>query len=409
MDIISLLNQTSAIVLLIKDKRIVYANKYANFFYGYDDLVDRDVIGTIVPRTETSGRDLDDLIENIEKNPNKYHFNINENITVRGDVVWIIWSNSQYKDPNGEKMLLSVGMEATDFVNRSRKLEDIFNNSLDGIALISSDFKIVDCNSSFMKMIGFDSKEELLKVDRDESSTFKSHIKELLIEKLDILKKNVSIRTHQDFQRYDGSSFVVDAVLSAIRNIKEEIVGYVLNIRDSTDIYKKATTDRLTKIYNRMHFEELAESEIRRSWRTRDNLSLILCDIDHFKNVNDTYGHLCGDQVLKGIASDIKSMLRATDIFARVGGEEFAILLPATNGADACKLAIKIKNGIEKKQFSYGDNELGVTMSFGISELNFEISMEKSMEDLFKLADQRLYYSKEHGRNRITYTNMESS
>lgn len=370
--------------MLIKNKKIIYANEYASSFYGYDNLIGLDVIEAIVPRTETSGRDMDDLIQNIEKNPTEYHFNINENITSRGDVVWVIWSNSRYIDPNGESMLLSVGIEATELVNRNQKLEDIFDNSLDGIALITPDFKIVDCNDSFLKMIGFVTKDELLKVDKEEASSFRIYITKLLTEHLDGGKRNFPVRIQQNFQRYDGSSFVVDAALSVIRNIKEEISGYVINIRDNTDIYRKATTDRLTKIHNRMYFEELTESEIRRSWRTKEKLSLILCDIDHFKNVNDTYGHLCGDHVLKGLASTIKSMLRVTDIFARVGGEEFALLLPATDGADACKLAKKIKDAVEKKQFCYDDNQLGVTMSFGVSDLNFEIGKEKSLQDLFK-------------------------
>nr|NJM02887.1 GGDEF domain-containing protein [Desulfobacula sp.] len=173
-------------------------------------------------------------------------------------------------------------------------------------------------------------------------------------------------------------------------------------MRDNTEMYRKATTDRLTRINNKMHFEELADYEIKRSQRTGSCLSLILCDIDHFKKINDTYGHLCGDFALKEITSDIKLMLRTTDIFARVGGEEFAVLLPSAIEDAAYSVAEKIRRAIEKKTFIHGGNEFKVTMSFGISEFKPGISKERSLEDLFKLADKRLYYSKNHGRNRIT-------
>lgn len=409
MELLNLINEINAIVLLIKDERIVYANHYANSFYGYDNLTGMEVIGTIVPKVESSGRDLDNLIKSLEKDTEKYHLNINENIKAGGDVVWIVWSNSQYIDKQGNKMLLSVGIEATNYVSKIRMIEATFKNSLDGIAMVNRELKILDCNTSFFEMIGFKTKDELFKMDGDDTSPFRRYIVELAGELLSGLDENDSARVQREFQRYDGTSFFVDAVYSAIRNLKGEIVGYVINIRDNSDMYKKATTDRLTQIYNRMHFEELAVFEIKRSLRDGNSLSLILCDIDHFKNVNDSYGHLCGDLVLKGITSEIKHMLRATDIFARVGGEEFAILLPSTNGNDAFRHVQKIKDAIEGKSFNYDLNNFGVTMSFGISELNLKASKEKSLEELFKLADQRLYYSKEHGRNRITYMDEESN
>ncbi len=392
----------NSIVLLIKNKKIVEANAYAVSFYGYGDLTGLDVVGTLVPETESSGRNLEQLMEDIEKNPEKYHLQVNENITAKGDVFWIVWSNSQYVDLNGEKMMLSVGIEATDLISRQKKLESVFDNSLDGIAFLDSELELIDCNSPFMKMIGFDSKEEMIRVREDKSSAYGKYIRSFANRILDELKTKTHIRIQRDLDRYDGKSFVADVVFSTIRNLKGEFVGYAVNLRDNTDMYRKATTDRLTRINNKMHFEELADYEIKRSLRTGSCLSLILCDIDHFKKINDTYGHLCGDLVLKGITSDIKLMLRTTDIFARVGGEEFAVLLPSAIGDSAYSVAEKIRGAIEKKIFIYGGNEFKLTMSFGISEFKPGISKERSLEDLFKLADKRLYYSKNHGRNRIT-------
>ncbi|MBF0228887.1 MAG: diguanylate cyclase [Desulfamplus sp.] len=225
----------------------------------------------------------------------------------------------------------------------------------------------------------------------------------MINELLNSLKTQEFVRIQREFNRYDGTSFILDGVFSKVRNLKGEIIGYVANLRDNTEIYRKATTDMLTQIYNRAHFEELARHEINNSLRYKKLLSFILCDIDHFKKVNDTYGHLCGDLVLKELASEIKNMLRDSDIFARVGGEEFAILLPVTNKKAAYHVAEKIRDAIEKKTFIYDGNEFQVTMSFGISELNTKIDRVISLKELLGLADKRLYSSKEHGRNRITY------
>lgn len=278
MDEAKIINQAKTIVLLIKDSKIVYANNYANTFFGYDCLIGKDIIGNIVPKIESSGRDLENLMKDLEDKPETYHLNINENITSRGNVVWIVWSNSLYRDPGGGTMLLSVGIEATDVISRRKKLDAIFNNSLDGIAMIDTELHIIDCNSSFLTMIGFRSKDELFEIDVDETSAFRNYVVELSGELLHYLKNNSTARIQREFQRYDGTSFIADAVYSSIHNIKGEVIGYVINLRDNTDMYKKATTDKLTQIYNRMHFEELAAHEIKRAKRTGNYLSLILCE-----------------------------------------------------------------------------------------------------------------------------------
>ncbi len=373
MDLKNLIDQTKTIVLLIKDGKIVYANTYAISFFGYDNLIDLPIIGTIVPLMETTGRNLEKAIDNIEKNPERHPLHVNENVTAKGDHVWVIWSNSQYTTQNRETMLLSVGMEVTGIVKRQKSLESVFTNSLDGIAFLDPEFIIVDYNTPFMNMMGFNTEEEMKRVRTDESSSYGEYIRGFINKILDSFKTQESIRIQREFKRYDGTSFIADGVFSKIRNLKGEIIGYVANLRDNTEIYRKATTDMLTQIYNRRHFEELAGHELNNSLRYRKPLSLILCDIDHFKKVNDNYGHLCGDMVLKEIASEIKYKLRDSDIFARVGGEEFAILLPATNIGSAYHVAEKIRGTIEAKLFIYDAQEFRVTMSFGISELDTKI------------------------------------
>ncbi|MBF0230832.1 MAG: PAS domain S-box protein, partial [Desulfamplus sp.] len=96
MELKNLIDQTKTIVLLIRDGKIVYANAYANSFFGYDNMIDLPVIGTIVPTMETTGRNLEKVLENIEENPEEYPLHVNENVTAKGNHVWVIWSNSQY-------------------------------------------------------------------------------------------------------------------------------------------------------------------------------------------------------------------------------------------------------------------------------------------------------------------------
>jgi diguanylate cyclase (GGDEF)-like protein/PAS domain S-box-containing protein len=402
MDPKSLIDQAQAIVLLISEGRIAYANEYAVSFYGYDNLIGASVVGTIVPKEETCGRKMETLIEDIEKDPARYSLNVNQNITASGDIVWIVWSNSQYICANGERMLLSVGIEATYFIERNRMLETVYNHSLSGIAMVDIETHVIDCNDSFYKMIGFDSKEELLRIDRDNNSTFRKYVDELSYDILDWLRDNDSVFVQHPFKKYGGGMFVADALYSKVRDQRGRVYGHVVNIHDNTDMYTKATTDPLTKIYNKMHFEALAEHEINIAWRYGTPLSVIMCDIDYFKKVNDTYGHLCGDLVLKEVTSEITKMLRDSDVFARVGGEEFAILLPVTTRDTAYEVAERIRRAIAERLFCCDGKSFSVTMSFGISELDTSIHRDKPLKELLALADSRLYASKNQGRNRTT-------
>ncbi|MBU0925556.1 GGDEF domain-containing protein, partial [bacterium] len=148
-----------------------------------------------------------------------------------------------------------------------------------------------------------------------------------------------------------------------------------------------------TGIYNRRMLDEILQIEIEVAQRHERDLSLIIIDIDYFKNINDNYGHLIGDETLKRMSTIISENIRASDIFGRYGGEEFLIICTQTNKDNAYILAEKIRSIIEKYNF----NKIGTkTISLGIS------SFEKNdtIETLFKKADKALYSAKESGRNK---------
>jgi diguanylate cyclase len=162
---------------------------------------------------------------------------------------------------------------------------------------------------------------------------------------------------------------------------------------------KMARTDMLTGLYNRMRFTEFVEQEIARARRTGEESCLVMLDLDHFKSVNDIFGHPNGDTILKWIAGVMKSQLRDTDILARFGGEEFTILLPGTSVEGAFNVAEKVRLAIEHCTFPGQMEKLKLTASFGIASLTADANA--TFDSVYREADKALYRAKDKGRNRI--------
>ncbi len=161
------------------------------------------------------------------------------------------------------------------------------------------------------------------------------------------------------------------------------------------EIYRLTTVDGLTQIFNRRYFLEQLERELSRAKRYRRELSLILFDIDHFKQINDTYGHLAGDYVLKQLATVVKGKIRREDIMARYGGEEFAVILPEIDNANSVAFSEKIRKLVEKTPFKFEDARIAVTVSIGVA--TGEDADDAA--NLIKRTDEKLYEAKNAGRN----------
>lgn len=157
--------------------------------------------------------------------------------------------------------------------------------------------------------------------------------------------------------------------------------------------------DALTQLFNRGYWEERIALEHSRFMRTHEPITLILFDIDHFKKVNDTYGHPAGDEILRRVSAILAKTCRETDIAGRYGGEEFGLALIGCNEAAAKIFAERLRSIIEKYTTSHAGVDIKVTISIGICENNEQIVSHK---DWISLADQALYQSKQQGRNRIT-------
>jgi diguanylate cyclase (GGDEF)-like protein len=165
-------------------------------------------------------------------------------------------------------------------------------------------------------------------------------------------------------------------------------------------------TDPLTGLYNRRHFDELMETEVGLSNRHGDPNSILLIDIDHFKAINDTYGHYVGDAVLKAMTSTLQANLRRTDAICRIGGEEFAVLCKRADADGAMEIAEKLRSIIEvTPMLPEDDDELLITVSIGVASVPFN-ARDITPKQLYQEVDKALYYSKNNGRNRVTHINQ---
>lgn len=164
--------------------------------------------------------------------------------------------------------------------------------------------------------------------------------------------------------------------------------------------------DFLTDLYNRRYIMEAGKDEIQRAQRYEQSLSFMMIDIDHFKKVNDNYGHAAGDEVLKDLAANIKNSIREVDIAGRLGGEEFSILLPKTDIEEAEKVAERLRKTITESSVSFEDSVISITVSIGLTTYNQKNS--NNMDDLLQKADIALYEAKSAGRNCIVKNRGES-
>jgi len=206
--------------------------------------------------------------------------------------------------------------------------------------------------------------------------------------------------------RKDGSTVWTEAIVRYVRNEKTggiDIHGVTRDISDRRalrlELERQATTDSLTGIANRRHFLSLAEREVRRCGRHGCSISLLMIDIDHFKNVNDTFGHATGDLAIRAVATACGSELRNSDLIGRIGGEEFCILLVETELEKACGVAERLRGLVQDIRLTADDGRtVGLTASIGVAGLRHG---EHDLPDLMARADKALYQAKNAGRNRV--------
>jgi two-component system, cell cycle response regulator len=242
-------------------------------------------------------------------------------------------------------------------------------------------------------VIGRSSKSE---IQIDQESVSRNHAKIINTGKSIILRDLGSTNgTYVNDQLIDEYVLRDGDFIKIGRTIFKFLSGGNIENAYHEEIYRLTTVDGLTQVYNRRYFLEQLEREVSRAKRYRRELSLILFDIDHFKLINDNYGHLAGDYVLKQLATVVKGKIRREDILSRYGGEEFAIILPEIDAPNAMQFAEKVRRLIEKAPFKFEETKISVTVSVGVATC---VDADDAPA-LIKRTDDKLYEAKGAGRN----------
>jgi diguanylate cyclase (GGDEF)-like protein len=236
-----------------------------------------------------------------------------------------------------------------------------------------------------------------------------------------VLESETCSRRHARFERRGDEWWVIDERSTNGTYVNDEPVqstplrrGDHIKIGDTIFKYLAGTdveaefiqtigaimvTDGLTKAHNRRYLTEQLEKELQRARRHRRPLALVMFDLDHFKRINDTFGHLAGDYVLREVAALVRGLLPGDAVFARYGGEEFALLMPETDLPQAYALAEGIRAAIQAHPFQFDGERIPVTVSMGIALAGDAAGVE----EFIKAADTKLYAAKQSGRNRVSY------
>ncbi|MDD3466056.1 MAG: diguanylate cyclase [Campylobacterales bacterium] len=330
--------------------------------------------------------------------------------------VYLSVKKSPLKDADGKIIgLIGISRDSTEQKNLEDAIKHQHNylqtiiDMQDSMLIITSDGNgVIEANKSFLDFYGVNSIEEYHKKYKSIADLFVKKEGYLSNKKHGPWFRLLTSSYDRDFkvlmQRPGDDPDDAKSFLLQVEKFKKDET-YLMSFLDITNIEKEsknleimATTDQLTKIYNRMKFGNIMEAEIAKARKSKKPLSLVIIDIDHFKKINDTYGHQVGDYVLITAVEIIKTKIRSTDIFARWGGEEFMVLFP---GADL-EVGV-IRSEIFRKTLAEYDfiEPHTVTGSFGVTSFK----ENDTMDSFIKRADEALYAAKRNGRNRVEALN----
>jgi diguanylate cyclase (GGDEF)-like protein len=207
-------------------------------------------------------------------------------------------------------------------------------------------------------------------------------------------------RLYQQAQEEITERIKVEEELRRHRDHLEELVK-----ERTAEVHRLAITDSLTDVFNRRHLMELGNRALNQAQRYHHPLAAIMLDIDHFKKINDTYGHAAGDEALRKLAEQLRKNLRSVDILGRYGGEEFVILMPETSLQTARQSAERLLTDIRALRIDAPQITFGFTASIGVAELN--LASQQTIDALIARADQALYDAKQAGRDRVVTQHEE--
>jgi len=294
------------------------------------------------------------------------------------------------------------------------ELTQIINSSIDGLLVIYRNFTVKRINQAMLNFLELTQKEAVGKKCSELMPCSWCNTPECPLTK--ILRGKSSIEVDIERSRRNGEMVPFMFSATPLRGIEGSVIGMVAHFKDITErkyaentlkeanerLERLSTSDGLTGVANRRCFDQTLQKEWTRLQRTKEHLSLIMCDVDFFKLYNDAYGHQGGDDCLKSVAQALQeNARRGGDCVARYGGEEFAVIMPATEEKNAVYVADKIRQAVEQKDIAHIKSSVAprVTLSLGVATIVPD-DLE-TPESLIKRADEALYRAKSSGRNRV--------
>jgi diguanylate cyclase (GGDEF)-like protein len=293
-------------------------------------------------------------------------------------------------------LIIGYGIFKYDFLEiKAFARETIFENSLDGMMIFESGLRLIDYNKAAKDFFAalnislgnypienlFNQEPELLEIFKSETT------------------KEFSVMIEGEKRFFEVSTLP----LGIHHDKKTRMFKSIRDITEKKKFQEKlitlATTDFLSGLYNREEFLNLAQRELSWANRHNQNLSLLMIDIDHFKNINDTFGHGAGDEVIREMGNMIMTGFRKTDFAGRLGGEEFAVLLKDSSLDEAKGVANKFKEAVSRTKVIYEKQEISFTVSIGVAATGCSINNRNNIKDVLKQADDALYKAKAKGRN----------
>lgn len=209
--------------------------------------------------------------------------------------------------------------------------------------------------------------------------------------------------TTGSFKNIYSQTELLDQILAEKKKSEQALI----DLKQANEkLEELAATDSLTGVANRREFVKRSEEEMSRAYRNGTDLCMMVVDFDHFKEVNDEYGHQAGDKVLKAFVKLTSEIMRPSDLLARIGGEEFALLLPETSLSSAAKVAERLRQYIEENSISIGKKHITITISIGLTQYRPKVDTVKKW---LHRADELLYEAKDQGRNRVEAEDSKDS
>jgi len=273
--------------------------------------------------------------------------------------------------------------------------DKVFDSMRDGVLVLDTSDRIVDFNPTAQLIVKKLSKKDIGRPAKEVLADYPELLKQLSVNN----NEQNNLQTSQG-----GVSYYYNSRVTPVMNDKNKLIGKTIVLNDITQqvllhekLSKLATLDALTNIFNRRHFLDLSNDELCHAKQSGTSISLILMDLDHFKQINDTYGHKAGDIVITTVTAVCSNNLRVTDLFGRYGGEEFVAFLPETSSEEAFQIAERLRQNIAVTRIELDDGSITVTASFGVASADKAGDIE--LDELLKNADEALYEAKEAGRN----------